>query len=204
MNLLDIDGTLLGGRDAATEVISVAPSGAITSTSAALPVRTLTKVPGSTVLGSNPLLALSEAACPSQAAWNGAACPGRRFVTAFISDISTDAGHNALGPLEITRQTDPADNSTWRTTVSRATIDDHCPIVMRSSNYMAMITPGSRTDLFWPATEPNQWRFQWLSKNASDAAVVSLFIQRPNAWELWVSDVGVAPYKMPMMQVRND
>lgn len=66
-----------------------------------------------------------------------------------------------------------------------------------------MIIPGTRVNLFWPATEPNQWRFQWLSKDPSDAAVVEVFIQRPNAWELWISDIDGSSYSVPMLQVSD-
>lgn len=164
-------------------------------------------VAGSTVLGPNPLLALSEETCPSQSEWNGASCVGVRYVNAFISDISADSGHLSLGPLEMTRLTDPNDNTTWRTAIGRATIDDMCPIVMKSSNYVSMIIPGTQVNYMWPATEPNQFRIQWLSKNPADAAIIQFFIQRPNTWELWISDIDntgrESRYQVPMMQVDN-
>lgn len=126
INVLDVDGSLTGGRTTPTESIALGPDGSLTLSPLPPTGSTVSGVPGSTVLGSNPLLGLSEITCPSQVAWSGATCRGVRFVNAFISDISTDAGHNALGPLSITRLTNPADNSTWRTTLSRATIDDMC------------------------------------------------------------------------------
>lgn len=130
INFLDIDGTLTGGRDVPLETF-VVTAGNLTGYTSQLG-RTYSSVAGSTVLGPNPLLAISEDRCPQQTTWNGATCVGVRYVNAFMSDVSADAGHNALGPLEITRVTDPNDNSTWRTALSRATIDDMCPIVMRS------------------------------------------------------------------------
>lgn len=235
--MFDADGSLTGGRDVPLETYTAAEGGGYVS-STSVRGRTYPSTAGSTVIGPNPLLALSEGACPSRTAWNGATCVGVRFVTAFLSDVSADAGHNALGPLQVTRQTNPADNSTWRTAISRATIKDTCAVIMGSSNYpsseeerrappprrmwlaqqemrtaralppspraAAVIIPGSRVDYFWPATEPNQWRFQWLSKSPADAAVISLFIQRPNVWELRVSDADGSSRVVPMLQVGDD
>lgn len=166
---------------------------------------------GATLLGPNPQLARSSPTCLEKAAWPGIVCaPSLAYRSASISSVERDAGHLNLGALQITRLdagvTDFDDNATWgpRTTLSRGSLKESCSMADFWPQYPHMITPGSTTHLYWPATEPGGIQYQLFSRDASDALVVALAIQRPYVWEMYVQDCAACPsVQVPMMEPAN-
>ena len=156
-------------------------------------------IPRSTVLGANPALAFASPRCEGQAGWGGIQCGGTGLLGAptgptvfragVISQVDTDAGHLNLGGLQVTRVepgiVDLNDNTTWPA-------------------HPHLIVPNMTTQLYWPATEPNAIQYQWLSHEANEAVIISLFIQRPYSWQMFVSDcASCATVEVTMMQVAN-
>jgi hypothetical protein len=102
LNLLDVDGSLTGGRDLPLETFVLNAGGNVTAYESRLG-RVYPITPGSTVLGPNPLLAYGEDVCPSQSAWNAAVesrvWPCLANDTAMVSiGIRLAAARLAMGP----------------------------------------------------------------------------------------------------------
>ena len=105
-----------------------------------------------------------------------------------------DAGHQNLGGLQITRIEDPkwngiyiSDNSTWRTSVAYGSIFDPCPLVTPKGWYAGTLTSGSMTELFWPATQPTQMRFNVNMPDPAEGAVLRLLVQVRSTMGAWGS-----------------
>lgn len=93
------------------------------------------------------------------------------------------AGYANYGGLEITRIEDPNFagininvNSTWRTSRAFGSTYDPCPDVAPAGWYAGTLTSGSVTQLYWPATQPRQLRFNVNMPDATEGAVVRLFV----------------------------
>ena len=98
-----------------------------------------------------------------------------------------------LGGLQITRIEDPnwsgiyiADNSTWRTSMAFGSTFDPCPDIMPAGFYAGTLTVGSTTQLFWPATNPAQFRFAVNMPDPKKSAVVRLVVQVRVSMQRWL------------------
>jgi hypothetical protein len=159
--------------------------------------------PDTTVLGPNPALAFGSPRCVPYGLGGtqggGIACPRSVFRSAVITSADRDFGHDNLGGLEVTRVepgiVDLADNTTWppRTSLARGPIDEMCSEQEYVPRYPHVLFVNETTQLYWPATEPGAITYQFASHDPTDAAVISLFLQRPYAWEVFVQDCDACP-----------
>jgi hypothetical protein len=147
--------------------------------------------------GPNPTHLFGEPTCASRFNWTGFECaPTPRIVRGLIEAV--DPGRVALGGLQVTRRFDPADNTTWRTSMSFGSIKDMCAKRGEQPLYAHFLTTGIETHLYWPATEPGQIRYRLYSRDPNDAGVISLFIARPYSWSLFVNG-----REVPMTEAAN-
>lgn len=84
-----------------------------------------------------------------------------------------------------------ADNSTWRTSMAFGATMDECPLIDPAGGYWGTLTSGSTTQLFWPATNPAQFKFAVNMPDPAEGAVVRFFIQRAYTWSVYVNGVAL-------------
>ena len=176
INVEDVDGSFLGGA------------------------------PGATLLGPNPELAWGSPACADvgdAAHGGGIACGvsanAPRLRSAVAWSAIRDAAHNNMGGLELTRVVDGvslADNTTWfgiRTAIGRGPIDEMCAPQLYRPVYPHVLAVGMTTQLYWPASQPATIGYTFLSSDPTEAAVISLFIETPFTWQVWVTPCAGCP-----------
>jgi len=193
INLNDVDGTLSAG----TVAPGLPPSSAGQPNTAVLGPNAMAALPSPACYA---VPAWNGFICPgvlqrSFALLSLGACRrralGRRMYVLrnflFLPSSDSLAGRENYGGLEITRIQDPSwsgirisDNSTWRTSIAFGTTYDPCPFVFPGGMYAGTITAGSVTQLFWPATQPSQFRFNVNMPDPAEGAVMRLFVQVRN------------------------
>jgi hypothetical protein len=146
-------------------------------------------VPGSTVMAYNPMLGYSSSVCSARAAWTGMEC-SVPYRTAVAQPLVANSQIN-FGLLQVSRVVDPMDNSTWRVSAAHGPMKEVCRDNDYWPNYQHMITPNATTALYFPGAEPSQMRYMFLSPDATEGAVIRLFLQRPFVWEMRVDGVQV-------------
>jgi hypothetical protein len=149
----------------------------------------LTGTPNSSVLWSNAALANPD--CVVVPEWPGFHCP-TVLRGAFIESMDADAGTRLLGTMQVTRVSDPADNTTWRTANVPAPGMEGCAKRTGASTYPFAVQPGLETRLYFPGTEPSVWRVHLMSPYADEAVVLRLWLQRRFTWSVLVDGAPAA------------
>lgn len=143
------------------------------------------------ILADNPMIAYPSPTCSIESAWPGIICPNIRMVSAVAQGITLDSGHINLGSLRVTRWIDPNDNNTWLTSLGYGPHSDDCAKRFYFQFYPHILENNRTNELMWLATEPEDLSYYFLSSDPNDGAVISMFVQRAYAWQLFVDGVEV-------------
>lgn len=146
---------------------------------------TLTGVRGSTVLGPNP--ASAPPSCTWRQQWPGLECTGLRVRSVSVSNQVSS--RIAVGAISVTRQWNPADNSTWRTSLVAGPTKEPCSKMSPTPIWQVLTTSRVPLSMAWASLEPDAFRLQWAAPDATDGVVVSISIQRAFAWDVFVDGV---------------
>lgn len=147
--------------------------------------------PRSFITGFNPEIVAPEPVCTPRSEWYGIECDGTApdgdgivLRGAIMENMDRDRGFRRVGPARISRETPGGE---LRNSSTIGPLDDSCPMRFFFGQFPFSLEVNKTSQVRFAGTLPANFRSHFHSTDPSEGVVVALFIERPNALDLFVN-----------------